>query len=217
MDTTDVGPELAHADGLMVRAEAGGQHHPRLLCNDGLMNQGRVDVPVAEFWELELWKENQWVPADHHAITTPGWDEAAQNVNAKQAASAGHLYGKRIMAAEAFTTGGRLQHWSQSPSGLLRHANTAFCEGINALSIHGSATSGPEDGLPGKSVFGGSHFNHNITWWNQGAEEFLRYLTRCSHLLREGHFVADVLYYNGDEAPKLCAAQAHRSLAWLWL
>jgi len=193
--------ELAHADGLQVRAEAGGQHHPRLLCNDGLMNQGRMDVPVAEFWELELWKENQWAPADHHQITTPGWDEAAQNVNAKQAASAGHLYGKAVIAAEAFTTGGRLQHWSQTPGGLLRHANTAFCEGINALSIHGSATSGPEDGLPGKSVFGGMHFNHNITWWNQGAEEFLRYLSRCSHLLRQGLFVADVLYYNGDEAP----------------
>ena len=193
--------ELAHADGLQVRAEAGGQHHPRLLCNDGLMNQGRMDVPVAEFWELELWKENQWWPADHHSITTPGWDEAAENVNAKQAASAGHLYGKNVVASEAFTTGGRLQHWSQSPSGLLRHANTAFCEGINALSIHGSATSGPETGLPGKSVFGGMHFNHNITWWNQGAEEFLRYLSRCSYMLQQGLFVADVLYYNGDEAP----------------
>jgi hypothetical protein len=193
--------QLAHADGLQVRAEAGGQHHPRLLCNDGLMNQGRMDVPVAEFWEIELWKENQWAPADHHAVTTPGWDEAAQNVNAKQAASAGHLYGKRVVASEAWTTGGRRQHWGTPPAGLLRHANTAFCEGINALSIHGSATSGPEDGLPGKSVFGGSHFNHNITWWNQGAEEFLRYMTRCSHLLRQGLYVADVLYYNGDEAP----------------
>jgi hypothetical protein len=193
--------ELAHADGMKVRAEAGGQHHPRLLCNDGLMNQGRMDVPVAEFWELELWKENQWAPADHHVITTPGWDEAAQNVNAKQAASAGHLYGKRIVASEAFTTGGRLQHWSQAPSRLLRHANTAFCEGVNAMAIHGSATSGPEDGMPGKSVFGGIHFNHNITWWNQGAEPFLRYLTRCSYMLQQGLFVADVLYYSGDEAP----------------
>lgn len=193
--------ELSHADGVKVRAEAGGQHHPRLLCNDGLMNQGRMDVPVAEFWEIELWKENQWAPADHHVITTPGWDEAAQNVNAKQAASAGHLYGKKIIASEAFTTGGRLQHWSQAPGRLLRHANTAFCEGINALSIHGSATSGPEDGLPGKSVFGGFHFNQNITWWNQGAEQFLAYLSRCSYMLQQGLFVADVLYYNGDEAP----------------
>ncbi len=193
--------ELSHADGMKVRAEAGGQHHPRLLCNDGLMNQGRMDIPVAEFWEIELWKENQWAPADHHVITTPGWDEAAQNVNTKQAASAGHLYGKKIVASEAFTTGGRLQHWSQSPGGLLRHANNAFCEGINALSIHGSATSGPEDGLPGKSVFGGFHFNHNITWWNQGAEQFLSYLSRCSYILQQGLFVADVLYYSGDEAP----------------
>jgi hypothetical protein len=193
--------ELSHADGMKVRAEAGGQHHPRLLCNDGLMNQGRMDVPVAEFWEIELWKENQWAPADHHVITTPGWDEAAQNVNAKQAASAGHLYGKKIVASEAFTTGGRLQHWSQSPGRLLRHANNAFCEGINALSIHGSATSGPSDGMPGKSVFGGFHFNQNITWWNQGAKEFLSYLSRCSYLLQQGLFVADVLYYSGDEAP----------------
>ncbi len=199
--------ELAHADGLKVRAEAGGQHHPRLLCNDGLMNQGRVDVPVAEFWVNEWWKENQWVPANHHSfsfhhsITTSGWDEAAQNVNAKQAASAGHLYGKPLVASEAFTTAMRRTEWGAAPADLLLYANIAFCEGINTLSIHGSATSGPAAGKPGKMFPAGTHFNHNITWWNQGAPQFLLYLTRCSHMLRQGHFVADVLYYSGDEAP----------------
>ncbi|MCX6877928.1 MAG: glycosyl hydrolase [Verrucomicrobia bacterium] len=193
--------ELAHADGIKVRAEAGGQHHPRLLCNDGLMNQGRVDVPVAEFWVNEWWKENQWVPANHHVITTPGWDEAAQNVNAKQAASAGHLYGKPLVASESFTTAMRRTNWGAAPADLLRYANIAFCEGINTLSIHGSATSGPAAGKPGKMFPAGTHFNHNVTWWNQGAAPFLLYLTRCSHLLRQGHFVADVLYYSGDEAP----------------
>ena len=193
--------ELAHADGLKVRAEAGGQHHPRLFFNDGLMNQGRIDVPVAEFWEIELWKENQGAPADHHAITTPGWMDAAQNVNAKQAASAGHLYDKPLVASEAFTSGGRRARWGTAPADLLLHANNAFCEGINALCIHGSATSGPETGLPGKSVFGGIHFSHNQTWWNQGAEGLLRYLSRCCYILRQGLFVADVLYYSGDEVP----------------
>ena len=193
--------ELAHADGMKVRAEAGGQHHPRLLCNDGLMNQGRVDVPVAEFWVNEWWKENQWVPANHHVITTPGWDEAAQNVNAKQTASAGHLYGRPLVASESFTTAMRRTEWGAAPGDLLLYANIAFCEGINTLSIHGSATSGPADGKPGKLFPAGTHFNHNVTWWNQGAEPFLRYLTRCSHLLRQGLFVADVLYYSGDEAP----------------
>ena len=193
--------ELAHADGLKVRAEAGGQHHPRLYFNDGLMNQGRMDVPVAEFWEIELWKENQGAPADHNTVTTPGWMDAAQNVNAKQAASAGHLYDKALVASEAFTSGGRRARWGTAPADLLMHANNAFCEGINALCIHGSATSGPETGLPGKSVFGGIHFSHNQTWWNQGAEGLLRYLSRCCYILRQGRFVADVLYYSGDEVP----------------
>lgn len=198
--------ELAHADGMKVRAEAGGQFHPRLLCIDGLMNQGRVDVPVAEFWESYHWKENQWDPQNHHEIdlfTKPGWDEAAQNVNAKQAASAAHLYGKRLVGSEAFTSIGSRAHWGVAPSDLLLYANIAFCEGINAIAIHGSATSGPENGKPGKEFAAGTHFNHNITWWNQGAEQFLSYLSRCQYLLQQGLFVADVLYYSGDEAPTI--------------
>ena len=197
--------ELAHADGMRVRAEAGGQHHPRLLCNDGLMNQGRMDTPVAEFWESTHWKENQWVPANHHDVTLPGWDEAAQNVNAKQAASAAHLYGKPLVASEAFTSIGPRSHWGVAPADLRLYANIAFCEGINALTIHGSATSGPAAGMPGKAFAAGTHFNPNTTWWNQAAAPFLQYLARCSHMLQQGHFVADVLYYNGDEAPNFVA------------
>lgn len=192
--------DLAHARGMKVRAEAGGQHHPRLLCNDGLMNQGRMDSPVAEFWENEFWKENQWAPANHHLVTTPGWDEAAQNVNAKQAASAAHLYDKRPAASEAFTSIGHRMGWGVAPADLLLYANIAFCEGINALTIHGSATSGPDEGKPGKVFLAGTHFNHNVTWWNKSGP-FLRYLARCQHMLQQGLFVADVLYYNGDEAP----------------
>ena len=198
--------ELAHADGMKVRAEAGGQFHPRLLCVDGLMNQGRVDVPLAEFWESYHWKENQLDPHNHHDIdmfSRPGWDEAAQNVNAKQASSAAHLYGKRLVGSEAFTSLGNRAHWGVAPSDLLLYANIAFCEGINAISIHGSATSGPENGKPGKEFAAGTHFNHNVTWWNQGAEQFLSYLSRCQYMLQQGLFVADVLYYNGDEAPNV--------------
>jgi alpha-L-rhamnosidase len=198
--------ELAHADGMKVRAEAGGQYLPRLLSVDGLMNQGRVDVPVAEFWESTQWKENQWNPQNHHEVDLsmyPHWEEEAQNVDAKQTASAAHLYGKRLVGSEAFTSMGSRSHWGAAPSDLIRSANIAFCEGINAISIHGSATSGPENGLPGKEFWAGTHFNHNITWWNQGAKQFLSYLSRCQYLLQQGLFVADVLYYNGDEVPTI--------------
>ena len=194
--------ELAHADGMKVRAEAGGEHHPRLLCTDGLMNQGRMDQPVAEFWESLHWKENQAHPQSHHTTAPPGWDEGAQNVNVKQTASAAHLYGKPLVASESFTSIGDRKNWRVGPEDLLPYANIAFCEGINAMTLHGSATSGPEDGLPGK-VFAaaGTHFNHNVTWWQSAAGPFFAYLGRCQQLLRQGAFVADVLYYNGDEAP----------------
>ena len=191
--------ELAHADGMKVRAEAGGQHHPRLLCNDGLMNQGRMDVPVAEFWTGATWKENQWVPTNHHAPQSTEWEEAAQDVNAKQTASAAHLYGKPIVASESFTDF-KMALWGSAPADLLRYANVAFCEGINAMTIHGSATSGLADGKPGKAFSAGTQFNQNLTWWDQSGA-FLTYLARCQYLLQRGLFVADVLYYNGDEAP----------------
>ena len=193
--------KLAHADGMKVRAEAGGQHHPRLLTNDGLMNQGRMDQPVAEFWECIRWKENQWETEKYPYPNKPlGWDEAAQNVNVKQTASAAHLYGKRQVASESFTSLGQRSLWGVAPGDLLLYANIAFCEGINAMTIHGSATSGPANGKPGNVFVAGTQFNHNVTWWNQSGP-FLSYLARCQQLLRQGVFVADVLYYNGDEAP----------------
>lgn len=193
--------ELSHARGMLVRGEAGGQHLMRLLTNDGLQNQGRMDIPFAEFWENPYWKENQWEPRDHHTyVPTPNWDEAAQNVNAKQAASAGHLYGKPVIGAEAFTSLGARARWGVGPADLRPYANIAFCEGINFCTIHGSVPSGPADGRPGKVFAAGTHFSPGITWWEESAP-FVSFLTRCQHLLRQGSFVADVLYYEGDEAP----------------
>ncbi len=192
---------LSHTKGIKVRAEAGGQHHPRLMCNDGLLNQGKMDIPVAEFWANNFWRENQTDPQNHHLVEKKGWDEGAQNVNGKQTASAAHLYGKKLAAAEAFTSLGSRSHWATGPNDLLLNANIAFCEGINSFTIHGSATSGLNDGKPGKAFAAGSHFNQHITWWNMAAEPFLAYLNRCQFMLQQGLFVADVLYYTGDEIP----------------
>jgi hypothetical protein len=197
----DYWAKLSHEKGIQVRAEAGGQHHPRLLSHDGLLNQSKMDIPVAEFWANSFWKENQFDPQSHHSIEKAGWDESAQNVNAKQTASAAHLYGKKIIGAEAFTSLGSSSHWAKGPNDLILNANISFCEGINSFTIHGSATSGPQDGLPGKAFEAGSHFNHNVTWWDMAAKPFLNYLNRCQYMLQQGLFVADVLYYTGDEIP----------------
>jgi hypothetical protein len=54
--------------------------------------------------------------------------------------------------------------------------------------------------LPGTEFCAGTHFNRKITWWNQ-SRGFNDYIARCSHLLQQGLFVGDVLFYNGDQCP----------------
>ena len=170
--------ELAGARGLVQQSEAGGVCSPKSMALDCLKNLGRCAIPMGEFWQ-----DGAWV-------------EANQNKNGKQTASAAHLYGKPIVAAEAFTS---FIHWLDSPATLKPTADRAFCEGFNHFFIFSSATRSG-DGFPGTEFCAGTHFNRKITWWSQ-ARSFSDYIARCSHLLQQGLFAADVLFYNGDACP----------------
>ena len=46
----------------------------------------------------------------------------------------------------------------------------------------------------------GQHYSRNITWAEQ-AVAWNTYLSRCSYLLQQGLFVADLAYYYGEGAP----------------
>ncbi len=175
--------ELAHARGLGIHPEGGGPCWPQVVPMDALKNLGRCDIPMGEFWHSQHWHEG-----------------TNQNTNGKQTATAAHIYGKRWVMAEAFTSIG--PHWMEGPAELKATADIAFCEGINRFVHHTSTASRPEDGKPGHEYFAGTHFNPNITWWEQ-AGAWTDYISRCQWLLSQGLFVADVLYYNGDGAPNL--------------
>ena len=172
--------ELAHAKGLRIHCEAGGPCYPKVPPMDALKNLGRCDIPMGEFWQSDHWKED------------------GQNHAAKEIACAAHIYGRTYAAAEAFTKIG--PHYQESPADLKPTADIALCEGINRFVLHTSTCSRPDDGEPGYEYFAGTHFNRNVTWWEQSGA-FLAYVARCQHLLQQGLFVADVLYYNGDGAP----------------
>lgn len=194
--------DLAKASGLGMQAEAGGPYLPFMLNNDALANLGKMTIPVAEFWESKQWKENQQQFEQPAGIAFKRWAEDAQNINAKEAATAGHIYGKKIIAAEAFTSLGPNSHWGVGPADLLLYANIAFCEGINRFILHSSTTTKASDGLPGYEYGAGTHLNQNVTWWKDSAP-FFKFLGRCEYMLQSGNFVADVLYYNGDNVPNI--------------
>jgi hypothetical protein len=174
--------KLANAQGMKTICEAAGPSWAQTVCLDALKNLGRCDMPMGEFWRDIFIIDNQ-------------------NQVGKQTASAAHIYGRRTASAEAFTS--FRPHWEESPGVLKPVADRAFCEGINRFSFHGTTSTRPQDGKPGNEYSAGTHFNPNVTWWDQAAGPWLSYVNRCQALLQSGLFVADVLYYNGDGAPNL--------------
>lgn len=164
--------ELSRTEGLLLCAEAGGPGLPlHQVPVDALQAQGAVDIPRGEFWK----EHNIWV--------------------VKETAAAAHIHGKPLVDMEAFTS---WRHWQDGPAELKPLADRAFCEGANHFTFHTAAHRPPEVGLPGWVYTAGTHFSPHIAWWPL-AESFVDYLSRSCFLLQQGHFVADVCYYYGDQ------------------
>jgi len=163
--------ELAHNAGLRFTVEAYGSP-----C-DAIPYAGQADEPMGEFW------------------TPSGAIETCRGM-----ASAGHVYGQRIIGAEAFTSGDR-ERWLEHPAILKSHGDRAFCEGINRFVVHRYAMQPwTDDRNPGMTMGPwGQHYERTQTWW-EWTPAWHTYLARCQHLLRQGWFVADICRVQ-SEAP----------------
>jgi len=142
---------------------------------DPIWALGQADIPRGEFWNGKRF----WVT--------------------KEAASAAHLYGRRFVDSESFTG---WRHWLDGPLHYKQLFDVALCAGLNRLTFHTFTHNPPEAGLPGYAYHAGEHFNANNTWWKQSGP-MLAYMGRCSYLMQQGDFVADVCFYYGDQAPNL--------------
>jgi len=168
--------EAARAVGLGIESEAGGPGPPiHQVPVDALKAQGAIDEVRGEFWPKRPDANRMWV--------------------VKETACAAHIYGKRRVHMEAFTS---MHHWQDGPFDLKPSADRACCEGTNHFVWHTSSHLPPEAGKPGWVYHAGTHVNPNLVWWPK-AKPFLDYLARCSFLLQQGLFVADVCYYYGDQ------------------
>ncbi len=165
--------EMLRRRGMSSYAEAAGVSLE--IPEDTLLNKSKVDIPMGEFWMRALHPELMYV------------------VDVRGAASAAHVYGKTLVAAEAFTGGG-----FESPFALKKVADRWFAEGVNRLVFHTSAHQ-PLDTKPGNTMVG-THLNRNITWAEQ-AEPLMTYLARSSFMAQQGLFVADIAYLLPEGAP----------------
>jgi len=170
---------LAHKYGMGIHPESGGPHSAPV---DALKVMGISDFPQGEFWAV----------ANTHRIKDD------ERLSVKQSACVAHTNGKRFVAAEGPTSIG--PQWERSPKDLKGNIDRVFCSGVNRIVWHTFTSSPKEFGLPGNEYFAGTHLNPNVTWWKQ-AKDFISYLDRCTFMLQQGLFVADVLYYYGDDVP----------------
>ena len=171
--------DLAHQYGLGIHPESGGPHSAPV---DALKVMAISDFPQGEFWAT----------ANTHRIKDD------ERLAVKQSACVAHTNGKIFVAAEGPTSIG--PQWERAPKDLKSNIDRIFCSGVNRIVWHCFTSSPKEFGLPGNEYFAGTHLNPNVTWWKQ-AGDFIGYLNRCTFMLSQGLFVADALYYYGDDVP----------------
>ena len=171
---------LAGEFGLGIQCESGGPHGAPI---DALETFRSSSIPQTEYWAMS---------PEHRSADT-------ERYFVKEGASAAHIYGQPLAAAEGMTSIGN--QWNESLGMNLRPSfDQALTEGMNRLVWHEFTSSPAASGLPGQEYFAGTHLNPNVTWWRD-ADSFFLYLNRSQFMLQQGVPVSDLLYYYGDNVP----------------
>ena len=164
--------ELCHENGILAITEPYGGPYDSLRC-------GRTaDVPTGEFW----------------------LGKALQAGTPRIAASIGHLNGRRLIAAESFTTDAREGRWQGTPAEFRRAGDVGWLAGVNQIVFHSYLHQPWTNVVPGLSLGRhGSQFNRNTTWWPE-ARHWTDYVRRGQFLLQSGRPVADALVLGWRDA-----------------
>jgi hypothetical protein len=145
-----------------------------------------ADIPMGEFW---------------HYHFNSAW-------SCIEAASIGHIMGKPIVAAEAFTSGGAYWEkvWQETPWTLKDQSDWAFAAGINRFVIVTFSHQPWLNKKPGMMFSQyGVHWERTQTFWPM-VDAYHQYLARCSYMLQQGVTVSDILYLTPEGAPHVFRA-----------
>lgn len=166
---------MARAMGYQVTAESTAP----VMVGNAMRHYDRVDFPMGEFW-----------------LRSPTHDKPNDILGA---ISAGHIYGKNIIQAEAFTE--LRNRWDEYPGMLKPLQDLHYAKGINRLVFHVFGENPWLDKAPGMTLGGvGLYFQRDQTWWPM-AHGWMAYTRRCQALLQQGVPVTDIAVFNGEEVP----------------
>ncbi|WP_298551293.1 glycosyl hydrolase [uncultured Algibacter sp.] len=169
--------DRCHADGFKTYLEPYG--------NAGFNNldiASKTDIPMGEF-------------------------HAGHKLMLRDAVSAAHIYGKNLISAEAFTSGGNIS-FEGHPGFFKNNGDEAFSHGVNEIMFHRFAHQANTHVKPGMGMSKfGSHIDRTQTWWDNAGKAWFKYLARSQYLLRKGIPVVDILAFVGDGSPNTTATR----------
>jgi hypothetical protein len=153
----------------------------RAFIGDGMDAKRKADIPMSAMW-----------------TPRPGVASEQYDADVRESASVAHIYGQNLVAAESLTAGAGA--WSFSPETLKPTADRLLAMGLNRFVIHTSVHQPLSDKVPG---FGlgpfGQWFTRHETW-AELAKPWVTYLARSSYMLQQGQFVADIIYFYGEDS-----------------
>jgi len=148
----------------------------RAFIADGMEVKRTADVPMSAMW-------------------TPGNVSGTSDI--RESASVAHLYGQNLVAAESLTAS--IGAWTFSPETLKPTADLELASGLNRFVIHTSVHQPTDDHIPGLGLGKyGQWFTRHETWAEE-AKPWTTYLSRSSYMLQQGKFIADVIYFYGED------------------
>ncbi len=149
------------------------------MVSDALLHFKNVDYPAGEFW-----------------LRSPTHDKPNDMLDA---ISAGHIYGKDIIQAEAYTQ--LRMDWDEHPGSLKTLGDLHYALGVNRFFYHVFVHNPWTDRMPGMTLDGiGTYFQRNQTWWEPG-KAFFDYASRVQYKLQQGNAVVDLAVFTGEEIP----------------
>jgi hypothetical protein len=156
----------------------------RAFIGDGMDVKSRDDIPMGAMW-----------------MPGPMVAQEQCDLDIRESASVAHIYGQNLVAAESLTAFGTAGvAYAYAPESLKPTADRELVDGLNLFVVHTSAHQPLVDKSPGVALGPyGQWFTRHETWAEM-ATPWVTYLARSSYLLQQGHFVADILYYYGQDS-----------------
>lgn len=154
----------------------------RAFIGDGMDAKRYDDVPMGAMW-VNLLPQEQY------------------DADLRESASVAHIYGQNLVAAECATAlGVPGSAYAFAPEDLKPAMDRALADGVNRFVVHTSVHQPLTEPGPGVTLGPfGQWFTRNETWAEQ-AGSWVTYLARSAYLLQQGRFVADVIYYYGQDS-----------------